>query len=524
MAFEKSNSLFNIAAYISNEAVKGASIRNLKASVRYLCIGATIFDWISKNFSNAPLSDISSEFTSFLSVLCLLQAQELAFFLSLNEEKGLKILVKLSLGLMDLLKRVQYQLDNLNNINLERFIKYMEAKSSLHSFIHCLLMAEFWDTQELYDISHDLFTTSSKMFETIKIENRELIGDYLKVSLMRSEKEREQISYEGKKASESTIQIEPFYLGIIMDFRSIIKPYISTFNSLFAAFYPIHIVQLQSEFESKAETITRTLERAIEEILINYGSIVSRADIKIANFILDVRNSIIGNPVEHKNKFDELLKFINSIQNIKESLIYDEFVLENSDDMEESWNILKKSIDALEVLKIKLILDDSMFVQSMSPIFRESYESIQNSLSNSLEEYSENSKRQEELFANLKKEIKLVDLRESLLGADNHASIINDKINSLDNSAIEVLRVIESQKKLAAHITDIWNISIESGAEKMISLIPAMADISENLNSLNSDLKKSKEMIRDAYEKQKNIQESKNISFKSKLIDLLNKY
>lgn len=524
LAFEKSNTLYNIATYISNEAISGSQVFNLKTSVRELCVSATIFDWISKNFSNAPLPDISSEFSSFMSELCLLQAQELAFFSSLNEEKSLKILVRLSLGLMDLLKRVQYQLSNLKYTTLEPFMKHVEAKSTLHTFIHCLLMAEFWDTQELYDISYDLFITALKIFDTLKIENREQVRDYLKISLMRSEKEREQISYEGKKASESTIQIEPFYLAAIMNFRTVIKPYVSTFRSSFAVFYPIHIVQLQSEFESKAETISRTLERAIEEILINYGSIVSRADVKISDFILDVRNIIIGNPDVHVQSLNEILNLINSVQNVKKSMIYNNFILEDSTDLQEIWNSFKKSTETLEILKIRLVLDDSTFVQSMSPIFKDSYESIQKSLSESLEEYLKNSKKQDEMFENLKKEIKSVDLRESLLGSDNHASIINDKINSLDNSAIEVLRVIESQKKLAAHIADIWSDSIKSGSGKMITIIPNMVDISKNLDLIRNDLNEMMTKISIITENQRNNQESNNISFKSKLIDLLNKY
>ena len=38
------------------------------------------------------------------------------------------------------------------------------------TFIHCLLMAEFWDGEQLYDIAFDLFSTSSRVLKMQRSE------------------------------------------------------------------------------------------------------------------------------------------------------------------------------------------------------------------------------------------------------------------------------------------------------------------------------------------------------------------
>ena len=222
LAFEKSNTLFNIAAKLNNDSLSLLNTEKIKSSVRDLCISGTIYDWISTNFANAPLNDIKPDCSKILSFICLLQAQELAFFSSIQEGKGLKTLARLSLGVMNLVQSVKDCLSTASEFSSSLINQRLEEKASIHTFIHCLVMAEFWDGQELYDIAHDLFLTSSRVFENSLIKNKGPITDYLKISILRSEKERLQISYEGKKAVDSKVKLDPYFLASILDFNSII--------------------------------------------------------------------------------------------------------------------------------------------------------------------------------------------------------------------------------------------------------------------------------------------------------------
>lgn len=407
MAFEKSNILYNLASKISNESLKNLKIENVKSPVRDLCISATIFDWIAKNFANAPLNDIKSDFSNFLSCLCLLQAQEMAFISALQEEKGLKTLVKLSLGLMNLIQSAKSFSSGMYFSKTSNINQQLENKANLHTFIHCLIMADFWDSHDLYDIAYDLYSTASRIFEGLALSNKIPLDDYLKVSLMRSEKERQNISYEGKRASESTIKIEPYYLANIMDFKLVLRPYLSSYTSLFSNVYPYNVIELQSEFEAKADTIIKTLERASEEVAIVFDVLSAMINKTAEEFIFDLRTRQFDNNLEgFRSVFYEIRLTSTDIKSHSHNVCFEDAYSPESIKIKEMLNSVDNSLMEIERSKIGLILNDTSLIQTMMPLIKEMHLSGCDSLRINLTTYEEQSKKQFELYENLKHEVR----------------------------------------------------------------------------------------------------------------------
>lgn len=407
LAFEKSNTLYNIASKINNETLKDLNMDNIKSSVRDLCVSATIFDWISNNFANAPLDDIKSDFSKFLCCICLLQAQELAFFLSIKEEKGLKTLARLSLGLMNLIQSAKENLANCENKSLNWISEKIEHKATIHTSIHCLIMAEFWDGQELYDIAFDLFSTSCRVLESAKIKNKNYFNDYLKISILRSEKERQQLSYEGKKAADSQIRLEPFFLANILDLKYVLKPYSSSHVSNFSAIYPLKVIELQSEFESRSFTVLKTLERASDEISGKFESLTGKVFSTIESYILDIRGKILNGRVEElKSKLDTMDIDFNELLHSKTQLASKDISIDLKIKLDGFWRNIEKNMDMAEKSKVRLILNDAAFVQTFIPLMKGIHsENVQN-VKDSLAIYEDQSRNQFQLYEKLGNEVR----------------------------------------------------------------------------------------------------------------------
>lgn len=371
-AFEKSNILYNIASKTNNHAIKNFSVVSLKESVKTFCIAATIFEWISSNFANAPLLDISKDFSKFLSLLCLLQAQEIALFSSLEEKSSIKVLARLSLGIISLIRSVQENLPKSPSHDLSFLISKIESKTNLHNMIHCIIMAEFWNEQELYDISNDLFILSEKMLEPLEIGLKTSISikEYLQLSNIRSSKERQQICYEGKKASESKTKVEPYFLASLLDFKTLINSYSESYSSIFTGVYPLTVTEAQSKFDNKANTIIKALEHASEEVTENYELIRVKKNTKIEDLILELRDTSGKNIFNHSREMvmriesntESLLNLFNRIQEkYDEPSIYKESVAVLLND--ECLNIRT----SLKQAKIHLIFSDNAFIQILYP-------------------------------------------------------------------------------------------------------------------------------------------------------------
>lgn len=407
LAFEKSNTLYNIASKINNETLKELTMENIKSSVRDLCISATIFDWISNNFANAPLNDIKAGFSIFLCRICLLQAQELAFFLSIKEGKGLKTLARLSLGLMNLIQSAKETAADYENESINWLFEKIDQKAEIHTSIHCLIMAEFWDGQELYDIAYDLFSTSYRVLESSKVKNKDLLSDYLKISILRSEKERQQLSYEGKKAADSQTKLEPFILANILDLKSVLKPYSSSHVSNFRSIYPLKVIELQSEFESKAFTVLKTLERASDEVIEKFEKLTSKIFSSIECFILDLRKSILDDKVEElRYKLNAIDTENNELLHCKNQFVSKDLSIDLKTKLEELRKILEETVDMAEKSKVRLILNDTALVQTLFPLMKEIYSENVEKLKKALAIYEERSKKQFQLNESLRNEVR----------------------------------------------------------------------------------------------------------------------
>ena len=407
LAFEKSNILFNVAAKINNDTLQSVSTENLKISVRDLCVSATIFDWISNSFANAPLPDIQPNFAKFLSSICLLQAQELAFFITLKEEKGLKILARISLALMNLLQSTKEFAASNAQLIPNWLNQKVDGKVKLHTFIHCLIMAEFWDKEELYDIAYDLYSTSNRLFESTGIRDKLAISDYLKIAVSRSEKERQQISYEGKKASDSNIKLDPYFLANILNFKEILNPYIASYSPLFKSVYPLWVIEAQSKFEAKANTILKTLERSSGEVASVFEELSMKLFSNTDNFIIELRSKIVGCELgPMKIIFNDINTIIDYLLSLKKIMEIKGFQFAENRNINDIWIKFESLSNDFENSKMRLVLNDNSFIQTILPFIKEMYLSHMENLKMTLKDYEENTKSQLKLYQNLKEAVK----------------------------------------------------------------------------------------------------------------------
>lgn len=406
LAFEKSNILFNIASKINNDTLQSLHVDNVKISVRDLCVSATVFDWISNNFANAPLPDIQPNFSKFLSNICLLQAQELAFFITLQEEKGLKILARLSLALMNLIQSAKEFSSNNSQIIPTWLNQKIDDKATLHTFIHCLIMAEFWDGQELYDIAFDLYSKSNIIFENTSIRDKTAIADYLKISLIRSEKERHQISYEGKKASDSTVRLDPYFLANTLDFKQLLNPFISSYSPLFKNVYPLRVIESQSEFDAKANTILKTLERASEEVSVIFEELSAKLLSNSEDFVIELRSKIMGGEIGLlKATLIEIDTETDNILSLKERIELKGLQNTENRHINDIWGNLKSLLDDIDHSKARIILNDNAFIQTTLPFLKQMYLTHLENIKTTLTDYEGSAKTQFKLYENLKDEV-----------------------------------------------------------------------------------------------------------------------
>lgn len=102
--------------------------------------------------------------------------------------------------------------------------------------------------------------------------------------------------------------------------------------------------------------------------------------------------------------------------------------------------------------------------------------------------------------------------------------IINEKINAYDNAAIEILRIIEAQRNLIIKCQDSWDKSFQEGVGKMFEIIPGLADVSSQLEELEININGAKMTLEDFIFEQNEMEYNLAVQFKSKLMELLNKY
>lgn len=115
-------------------------------------------------------------------------------------------------------------------------------------------------------------------------------------------------------------------------------------------------------------------------------------------------------------------------------------------------------------------------------------------------------------------------MREILLGAEQPSIIINEKINDYDNSAIEILRIIEAQRTIIIKCQDSWNKCFQEGVDKMYEILPGVADAPSQLKELEIEINGAKMILENLIIEQNEMEHHLAIQFKSKLMELLNKY
>ena len=335
-----------------------------------------------------------------------MQAQELAFFSSLKEEKGLNTIARLSLGLVSLLQSARNIASQNFDYDLDDLVKKLEKKTDLHTFIHCLIMAEFWNNQELYEIAHDLYTTSYKILKNLENISKNSIEDYLNISILRSEKECQQISYEGKKASESQTTLEPYFIANLLDFKLILKPYSSSYTSIFSQIYPLHIIEAQSEFEAKSNAILITLQNSAEKIDSEFNDINIKICYESEGFVIELRRIIFNDEViRFKNLLTDIQEIIDEVGTVKNMIELKDYRLKEKREIQVIFGNLECIQDNMDKYKVKLLFNDNTLIQTMIPLFDEFYSKSIKMLKDKVFEFNNNSEKRSNLIKNLKNEV-----------------------------------------------------------------------------------------------------------------------
>lgn len=293
------------------------------------------------------------------------------------------MLARISLGLMNFIKSCQNSLPtDTNDHDLSYYKGALEVKALLHNTIHCLIMAEFWDSQQLPDIAHDLFMTAKTNLEASLIRKKEPLMDYLTMSIMRSGKEKQQIFGETAKASESKTVVQPFFIASLVDFREIIAPYASTYESVFKSIYPLNVIEAQSAFETKAQGLVDTILATLDEPENALQSYVINSSRSMNDLIIDLRDKISGadNMKELRDRIQEKTADIDDLLKIvvaKHPNLQGDYELTK---LVEELNYLRKPFESE---KISLICNDVSFVEALKVALGPSFTAYSNDLQNS---------------------------------------------------------------------------------------------------------------------------------------------
>ena len=167
------------------------------------------------------------------------------------------------------------------------------------------------------------------------------------------------------------------------------------------------VIELQSEFEAKANTIIKTLERASEEVTASFGVLTAKILSDSKSFIIESRSSLINeNIIEVKNTLHEIDAIIDSMAPIKNIIISKYGNLDDRKEIDELFKSQDHILSDLDKYKVRLFLNDSALVQTMLPLMKEFYLEGLVKSKEILHNYEENSKIQISLYENMQNEVR----------------------------------------------------------------------------------------------------------------------
>lgn len=115
-------------------------------------------------------------------------------------------------------------------------------------------------------------------------------------------------------------------------------------------------------------------------------------------------------------------------------------------------------------------------------------------------------------------------MREEFLVSDDPSTIIDKAINGFDDSAIKILRVVESQRHLVNKCKQLWDQYMVEGSQKLSETLPGISEISPLLTATKSNLNSIRDSIFNLIMEKSENEKYISLQYKSKLIELLNKY
>lgn len=86
------------------------------------------------------------------------------------------------------------------------------------------------------------------------------------------------------------------------------------------------------------------------------------------------------------------------------------------------------------------------------------------------------------------------------------------------------MRIIEAQRNLITKCQDSWNKSLQEGVGKMCEILPGLEDVPSQLEELEISINGAKKTLEDLIFEQNEMEYNLAVQFKSKLMELLNKY
>ncbi len=115
-------------------------------------------------------------------------------------------------------------------------------------------------------------------------------------------------------------------------------------------------------------------------------------------------------------------------------------------------------------------------------------------------------------------------MREAFLGTDNPTNIMDDQINIFDNSAINILRIIETQRNLIVKCQQYWDQNLTEGTRRTSETLPGILEVSPVLTTLKSKLNAAREFLNNFIIEKNDNDKSISLQYRAKLIEMLNKY
>lgn len=465
--------MFQAATYLANSNLSEFKVDEARQYYRQLIAAATIYDHIAQSFADPPFVDLDPALCSTYSKICLLYAQQLAFFVSISEKKSIKTLAKISIGIMLMLNEVLHLVSAMGVEELKELYVSLCQNLKTQNLIHVLLIAEFWSLEDRPDVAITLSKSFDSVLGSAQVRDKSALQEYMTITKLRLEKE---INHSILNETNEPI-LEPFHVAEKGNIKMVLQELVPEKAEFFLpSIYPIEVIKAYSIYSNR---ITEKYAKYVdfgEKIMLRFQTLNSlRQNVSVV-LKDEIRNCIFKNEMAPRLKnFEEnirnmqlkLYRSSNSLEsNIQKSLSKD-----FSELLEDDWYKKLKLIENPKIFdqmlapfatRIALKMDD--FAKNISPNIHDKLELYQAELTSTRAHFM------------------ATDINAQLLASQEKAKIVEEIVSEFENNLLQIYEKIKNIPKELNDFSATWTDQIQTNVDHFLHPMPELRELKPNLD------------------------------------------